>query len=303
MQAVQELWLDLRLLHEPLVDLFNEYARPNDIARVEHVEDLPLLDQITAGRKLVVFRSAAEAEAMIPRIADRIDIVGYNLEDRAASPRNERADPVQSAQRMRTLADEYKLQLAFGPDHGFALSHGAAIAPYVDIFVLQIQLAQTNPQQVYDFVLPLIPKLRQANPNLEISVQIRSEGPAQNLVDLVDSLRHVEGGSRSSCYLLLDGVSILSRRDTVPAADRLIAEIRNRKLARLSRCTPAEATTQAAEIVKRAAEANQANSGSSPVFTNSTLVGTICALVTAFFGGGIYLLKCRRADQQPPPNH
>ena len=76
--AVSDLWLDVSL-GPPLIDWFNEVARPSDIARVEHIEQLALLDNVTVGRKLVVFKSAAEAERFIPLIADQIDIVGYNL--------------------------------------------------------------------------------------------------------------------------------------------------------------------------------------------------------------------------------
>jgi hypothetical protein len=51
------------------------------------------------------------------------------------------------------------LKLALGPDHRFALSDGVALAPYVDLFVLQVQRVQTQPATVLDFVLPLVPQL------------------------------------------------------------------------------------------------------------------------------------------------
>ena len=227
MNSVGELWLDVRVLNQPLAQVFKRLARPDDIARVEHVEDLPLLHDVAVGRKLVVFKSAAEAERFMPHIADEVDIIGYNLEHGPANPRDEQASPVESARRMRALADEYGLQLAFGPDRRFALSHGPEIAPYVDIFVLQVQLVQRQPRRVYDFVLPLIPQLRQANPNLEISVQIRTEGDSQEdllaIVDLVDSIRDQEN------RLSLDGVSVLTSRETIDNAEILIQELHNRQ--------------------------------------------------------------------------
>lgn len=214
--AVSDMWLDVSL-GEPLVEWFNSVARPNDIARVENISQLGLLDNVTAGRKLVVFKSAAEAEHQVPDIADKIDIIGYNLEHGPANPTNEQADPVQWAQRMRALADKYNLKLAFGPDHDFALSHGAAVAPYVDIFVLQVQRVQTQPRTVQDFVLPLVPKLRLANPNLQISIQVRTEGDVVAIADLVESLKDE-----------LDGVSILTSPETVPVAEALVKELRGR---------------------------------------------------------------------------
>jgi hypothetical protein len=214
--SVSDMWLDVSL-GAPLIDWFNNVARPNDIARVENVSQLALLDKITVGRKLVVFKSVAEAERLLPEIADQIDIVGYNLEHDPTYPADEQSDPVQSAKRMRALADHYGLMLAFGPDHDFALSHGAAIAPFVDIFVLQVQRVQTRPQTVSDFVLPLVPKLRAANPDLQVSIQVRTEGDVVAIADLVESLKND-----------LDGVSILTSPETVSVAESLVKELRER---------------------------------------------------------------------------
>lgn len=214
--SVSDMWLDVSL-GTPLIDWFNSVARPNDIARVENVSQLALLDKITVGRKLVVFKSVAEAERLVPEIADQIDIIGYNLEHDPTYPADEQSDPVQSAKRMRALADQYGLKLAFGPDHDFALSHGAAIAPFVDIFVLQVQRVQTRPQTVSDFVLPVVPELRAANPDLQVSIQVRTEGDVAAIADLVESLKND-----------LDGVSILTSPETVPVAESLVKELRAR---------------------------------------------------------------------------
>lgn len=214
--AVSDMWLDISL-GAPLIDWFNSIARPNDIARVENVSQLDLLDSVTVGRKLVVFKSAAEAERLVPGIANKIDIIGYNLEHGPANPTDEQSDPVRGAQRMRALADQYGLKLAFGPDHDFAVSHGAAIAPYVDIFVLQVQRVQTQPKTVLDFVQPLVPKLRAANPNLQISVQVRTEGDVVAITDLIESLKDD-----------LEGVSILTSPETISVAEALVKEMRGR---------------------------------------------------------------------------
>ncbi len=214
--AVRDLWLDISL-GPPLVDWFNDVARPDDIARVENVRQMDLLDEISVGRKLVVFKSVAEAERVLPRIADQIDIIGFNLENGPGYPSQERADPLRSVKRMHDLARQYDLLLAFGPDHSLALSDGAAVAPYVDIFVLQVQRVQTEPRTVFDFVLPLTQQLREANPDIEISVQIRTEGDVIEVVDLIDAMNDQ-----------LDGVSILTSPETIDTAEALVAELQTR---------------------------------------------------------------------------
>jgi hypothetical protein len=208
-----DLWLDISL-GPPLIDWFNEVARPDDIARIERIQQINLLDEITAGRKLVVFKSIEDAEEVLPHIADKIDIVGYNLENGQYNRPWEKANPVESVKRMQELADEYDLLLAFGPDHELAISDGVAVAPYVDIFVLQVQRVQTEPAKVSSFVWPLIPQLRRANPDLEVSVQVRTEGDVADIVDLIDDMKNQ-----------LDGVSILTSPETVDIAEALVSEL------------------------------------------------------------------------------
>lgn len=212
--SVRDMWIDVSM-GAPLVDWFNRTARPDDIARVENIAQIELLDRITVGRKLVVFKSVDDAERLVPEIANQIDIIGYNLESGPANPLEEQENPVESVQRMRELADHHGLLLAVGPDRDFALTNGPEMAPYVDIFVLQVQRAQTDPFQVRNFVEPLAAQLREANPDLQISVQVRTEGDVVALVDLIASLQEQ-----------LDGVSILTSPETVTIAEDLVHELR-----------------------------------------------------------------------------
>lgn len=209
-----DLWMDM-LIGPPIVPLFNQEARDDDIARVDHPSQVAQLSGITGGRKLVVFKSIAEAEAYLPDIASQIDIVGYNLEHSPATPEEEQADPVGSIQKMQELAVIYSLDLALGPDHDFALSHGAAMAPYVDYFILQIQRKQTEPPVVHEFISTIVPQLRAANPDLKISAQVRTEGDVLAIVALLDSL-----------VPYLDGVSILTSPQTVDVAKELVFFLR-----------------------------------------------------------------------------
>jgi hypothetical protein len=209
-----DLWIDLRL-GPPLIPIYNESARSADIARVDHPNQIGQLRQIENGRKMVIFKSVEETQQLLPDIANEIDIIGYNLEHTPGTPQSDQADPLGSVEVMRALADEYDLQLALGPDHDFVLSHGVELAPLVDIFVLQIQRQQTDPRTVAAYVEPTVPLLREANPDLEISVQVRTEGDVQELVELIESLDAD-----------LDGVSILTSPDTVDVAEELVAALR-----------------------------------------------------------------------------
>ncbi len=282
--SMRDLWLDVSL-GPPLIDWFNRVARHDDIARIEQVKQVDLLDEITVGRKLVVFKSVDEAEHFVPEIADRIDIIGYNLEHGPGYSSREQADPVDSAKRMHDLAQAYNLMLAFGPDHDFALSDGVALAPYVDIFVLQVQRVQTKPETVVDFVLPLIRQLRQANPELEVSVQVRSEGDVVAIVDLIDDIQDS-----------LDGVSILTSPETVEVTEELVTQLRTRKLV-LGGPVHARATLAATSKQGEGLTEAQATTSTQPV----TMVGAVIAgAVAGFIGGGLTALwLCSRRRVNP----
>ena len=145
----------------------------------------------------------------------RFDIIGYNLEHGPSNRPDEQADPVGSVIKMRELADQYGKELALGPDRSFAISDGAEMAPYVDMFILQVQRVQTEPETVRNFVEPLAEQYRAANPDVKISVQIRTEGDVVQLRELMNSMGDT-----------LDGISILTSPETVDVATALMDELR-----------------------------------------------------------------------------
>ncbi len=212
---LSSLWIDLSL-GPPLLDLFNQTAKSDDIARVEHISQLGLLRDVTAGQKLVVFKSADDAIRLLPHIHDELDIIGYNLEHGPANPLSEQEDPVGSIIRLREAAEEYGLQVALGPDHNFAVSDAVAMAPYADYLILQVQKVQTEPDTVYDFVLPIIEGSREANPDIEISVQIRTEGDVDDLLEMLSPLQKN-----------IDGISILTSEETIDFSEKLMGKLRD----------------------------------------------------------------------------
>jgi hypothetical protein len=208
------LWMDMSMGSQ-LVGLYNNYASERDMARADHVSLVDLLDKVKVGHRLVVFKNVSDIEELVPHLVGKMDVIGYNLESGPANRPDEQADPVGSIRRARAVADQYGMQLAFGPDRAIALNYGTQLAPYADIFVLQVQRVQTEPETVREFVIPLAAQLRRANPNIQISVQIRTEGNVDDLADLLISMK----GS-------IDGVSILTDDETAPVAKSLLTAIR-----------------------------------------------------------------------------
>jgi hypothetical protein len=182
---------------------------------VEHISQLGLLDEVSAGQKLVVFKSAEDAIRLLPHVNRDMNIVGYNLEHGPTNPLNEQENPVESIRRLREVTDQYGLKLALGPDRQFAINEAAAMAPYADYLILQVQKVQTEPETVYDFVRPIIRDARRANPDIQISLQVRTEGDVDALLALLGPLRED-----------IDGISILTSEETIPVAEELVGRLR-----------------------------------------------------------------------------
>jgi uncharacterized protein YjbI with pentapeptide repeats len=198
-----------------LASHFNQMAQPDDIAHVDHISDVRLLDEIRIGQRMAIFKSAALAEQLVPRLTGHFDLIGYNLEHGPINPLAEQQDPVAAVQRMRTLADRYGLGLAVGPDHEFVVSHGVPMALYTDQFILQVQRVQEQPDLVRSYVISTSATLRQANPAVEIIVQVRTDGDLDTLVELLGTLKpHI------------DGIAILTSRETVDVAYMLWNRLR-----------------------------------------------------------------------------
>jgi hypothetical protein len=61
-------------------------------------------------------------------------------------------------------------------------------------------------------------ELHEANPDIEVAVQIRTEGDVAAIVDLIDAMNDS-----------LDGVSVLTSPETVDVAESLVVELQTRE--------------------------------------------------------------------------
>lgn len=181
--GLNELWFEIQM-SSTSVDWFNEIARPEDIATVTP-ETVDLLDRVTAGRKEVVFTSIEEAKVLVPVWADRMDIIGFELEQWSSSSADERSDPVGAVQELAELAERHRLKLAGRLGRRFAAEYGAELAPHLDLVALQTQRLQADPDGLQSFALPTIATLRRANPNLEISARLYGEGSVNEFIALI----------------------------------------------------------------------------------------------------------------------
>lgn len=188
-----------------MASYFQQHASAQDIARVDHPNDIGLISGITVGKKMVIFKSVAQISQFLASNAGALDIVGYNLEPGQTHDPAELANPVAAAQAVKAVAQRYGKQVAIGLTHDLTLRYGPAMAPYADLWVLQIQRAQNDPQMAAGFVNQMVPALTKANPAIKIFVQIRTDSQPAALASLVNGFSGVH-------------VSILTQRQDVQDA-------------------------------------------------------------------------------------
>lgn len=178
--------VEMGITSPEMASYFQAHAGAQDIARVDHPNDVGLISGITVGHKMAIFKTAAQISQFLASNANTIDIVGYNLEPGQANDPSELANPVAAAQTVRAVATQYGKQVAIGLTHDLTLNYGASMAPYADIWVLQIQKAQNDPQMASEFVNQMVTALMKANPAIKIFVQIRTDSQPAALASLVN---------------------------------------------------------------------------------------------------------------------
>ncbi len=152
-------------LRPDLIPWFNQVARPEDVAAVD-ARHVALLAEVTQGRRLVRFASAAEALDTLADLQGQADLIGYDLEHWPQTPAEEQADPVGALQRLSQAAHAAGLAVSVGPDRRFTQAYGPALAPWADRFVIQAQRFQDDPAGLQAFLEPLVRGLQTANPDL-----------------------------------------------------------------------------------------------------------------------------------------
>jgi hypothetical protein len=208
------------------IDWFNRNARPTDIAAF-FGPSVSLIDQVTAGQKIVLYPSAATAEQDVPALAGKINMIGYDIEHWPQTPQNEQVDPVSAIKRMRALADKYGLKLGVGPDRAYALQYGAQFAPYVDQFTLQLQKLQANNTALQSFATPLIDQIHQANSKVRIIVQLRTDAGVDGLIQTADSIKNQ-----------IDVVGVLYTPQTLGVVEDFVTKLRSGQPAPAPTSTP-----------------------------------------------------------------
>lgn len=194
---------------------FNRIARPDDIALILSGH-MNLLPEITSGQVRVGFASWAEAEGVLPGIANRIDIVSYNPEHWEQTPAAEKENLPRTIQAAAEFAHNQGVKLMVTPDLRFASEYLDEIAPYADMIGLQGQRIQNDPQEFKVRAREMIQITRANNPDVQIYVQVgATQGTASEMLAAIQTISNE-----------IDGISIWTNLQTFGIFQEFVSKIR-----------------------------------------------------------------------------
>jgi len=201
--------------------LFLQYVDEEDQKKIyaPNMEDndqtrLRVLDQstlrsgyVTAAKNLsgpagVTFTSSEAIVDNVERVKDLVfDFIEFNLEQ-DLSPSSDSNNVISAIKVAADAAHAQGLKFRVTPSKSFTTQYGSQIAPFVDYYHIQAQTLQDDGIRAYsDYVHTEVSKLKKANPNLLISVQVsirQGHAPGLSLLETmkqcVDSVMDVTDG-------------------------------------------------------------------------------------------------------------
>jgi hypothetical protein len=210
---------------ENQTNIYGPNMADNDQTRLR-VRDQATIEPeyISAARNLsgsagVTFKSSQAIIDNAKRVKDLgFDFIEFNLE-RGLSPSSDSTDVVSAMKRAADATHAQGLKFRAIPSRSFTTQYGPQIAPYVDYYHIQAQSLQNDGIKVYsDYVHIQIAKLKEANPDLLISVHLSTEqGNVQGL-SLLETMKQCV----DSVMDVADGVSLWYGRDNLDTLKQFV---------------------------------------------------------------------------------
>ncbi len=212
-------------------NIYGPNMADNDQTRLRVRDQLTLNPEyITAAKNLsgpagVTFKSSQAIVDNAKRVKDLgFDFIEFNLE-RGLSPSSDYNNVVSAMKSAADAAHAQGLKFRATPSKSFTTQYGSQIAPYVDYYHIQAQSLQDDGIKAYsDYVHMQVAKLRNANPNLLISVHVSTQQGNLPGLSLLETMKQCV----DSVMDVADGVSLWFGRDDLDTL-KLFAEWYNSK--------------------------------------------------------------------------
>ncbi|MDQ4101180.1 MAG: hypothetical protein M3115_03210 [Thermoproteota archaeon] len=173
-------------------------------------DDTLKTDYISAAKSIpgeegVEFKSSQEIIENARRVRNLgFDFIELNLE-RGLSPTWDNNNVVAAMKRAAKAAHDQGLEFRAAPSRAYTTQFGSQIAPFVDYYHIQAQALQDDGIKAYsDYVHQQVAKLKRANPDLIITVQVSTQQGNAPGLSLLETMKRCT----NSVMDVADGVSV-----------------------------------------------------------------------------------------------
>jgi hypothetical protein len=126
-----------------------------------------------------------------------VEIVSYDLESEG-SPLGDMRDPVTSVKLASTIVHENGMKFMIAPSRALTSLYAAEFAEYVDIYSIQAQSLQSQPNKYKKFVEETVMELTSTNPEISVTAQVSTDrGSLQSMKNSILSVEEVIDGVTS----------------------------------------------------------------------------------------------------------
>jgi hypothetical protein len=182
---------DLLSLYMPYLDSDDKViSHPNE-DNLQHTLQLP-------GEHGVQYFSLAEIRAKADLLKQQgVEIVSYDLESEG-SPARDMRDPVAAVKLASSIVHNNGMKFMIAPSRALTSLYAAEFAKYVDIYSIQAQSLQSQPNEYKKYVEKIVMEITSTNPEISITAQVSTvRGSLQSMKNSISSVEGVIDGVTS----------------------------------------------------------------------------------------------------------
>jgi hypothetical protein len=178
------------------LEIYSQNMGSNDTARIRVLEgDVLIPEYVEAVKSLpgpagVTFKSSNEVVENAKRVKDLgFSFIELNLEP-GISPTGDNNNVVLAFKRAAEAAHENGLTFRATPTRNYTTVYGPQIAPYIDYLNIQAQSLQEDGVSAFsNYVRTEIQKLKNANPDLIVTVQVSTNAGSAPELNVLQTMR------------------------------------------------------------------------------------------------------------------
>ncbi|MEM2856261.1 MAG: hypothetical protein QW416_04080 [Candidatus Nitrosocaldaceae archaeon] len=179
---------------EDLVSLYKDYITNTDFTVIfPGVESITYASNLN-GSNVATYFSITDIKNNIQILKDKVQYIAYNIEHNL-SPDNEVNDVITSIRMASEIAHTNGFKMMLSPSGRLTEVYAREFAPYADIYILQYQALQSNPEEYARYVRDIVREIREVDSDVKLIAQVSTlRGDVNSMIDSINRVKDVVDG-------------------------------------------------------------------------------------------------------------